>query len=99
VQMMALFYEKKVGTMGGLKKEVSRLDSDAGIRIVGQYMNRPCFAFVTRFITHFTVMVYARKVQNASVGRIVLAKEFESPEQLEVFLRKIIRGKVEAYVY
>ena len=96
---MPVFYEKEIGTILGLRKELSRLDSDAGIRIVGRYANRPCFAFVTRFLANFTVMVYERRGHNPSVGKRILSREFESLEELEKFLRVIVPGKIKAYAY
>ena len=95
-----MFYEKRVRSFAGLKREVRRLDSDAGIRIVGYYLKRRCFAFVTRFVTRYTVMVYERTGRKAlAVGKRVLSREFESPEELEEFLQRITQKKVDAYVY
>jgi hypothetical protein len=95
-----LFYEKRVRSFAGLKREVRRLDSDAGIRVVGSYLKRNCFAFVTRFVGRYTVMVYERTGRKApAVGKRVLSREFESPEELEEFLQRIMKNGVDAYVY
>ena len=76
------------------------MDSDAGIRIAGHYLNRRCFAFVTRFVSRYTVMVYERTGRRApAVGKRILSREFESPEELEEFLQRITQKKVDAYVY
>ena len=98
--MRALFYEKRIRSFAGLKREVRRLDSDAGIRVVGSYRRHRCFAFVTRFVGRYTVMVYERTGRKApAVGKRVLSKEFESPEELEEFLQRITQKGVDAYVY
>ena len=98
--MRALFYEKKVRSFAELKREVRRLDSDAGIRIAGYYLKHRCFAFVTRFVGRYTVMVYERTGRGApAAGKRVLSREFESPEELEEFLRRITQKRVDAYVY
>lgn len=97
---MALFYEKKVRTFRALKREVRRLDSDAGIRIAGSYMKRPCFAFVTRFVRSYTVMIYERNSRRApSVGERILSREFTSLNELDGFLQKIASKKLDAHVY
>ena len=99
-RVLALFYEKRVGSFAGLQRELRRLDSDAGVRIAGSYLKRPCFAFVTRFVGSYTVMVYERRGRRApAVGKRILSREFGSPEELEGLLRKIAAKKVEAYVY
>ena len=95
-----MFYEKRIRSFAGLRREVRRLDSDAGIRVVGSYLKRRCFAFVTRFVDRYTVMVYERTGRKApAVGKIVLSREFESPEELEEFLQRITQKGVDAYVY
>jgi hypothetical protein len=95
-----LFYEKRIRSFAGLRREVRRLDSDAGIRVVGSYLKHRCFAFVTRFVGRYTVMVYERTSHKASaVGKRVLSKEFESPKELEEFLHRLTQKGVDAYLY
>jgi hypothetical protein len=96
----ALLYERRVRSFAGLKREARRLDSDAGIRVVGSYLKRRCFAFVTRSIGKYTIMVYERRGRKIpSVGKRILSREFESPEELEEFLQRITTNGVDAYVY
>lgn len=98
--MQGLFYEKRVRSFAGLMLETRRLDSDAGIRIAGHCSKRLCFAFVTRFVGNYTVMVYERSGRkNPAVGKRILSREFKSPEDLENFLRRITGKRVDAYVY
>jgi hypothetical protein len=95
-----LFYEKRVRSFAGLKRELRRLDSDAGIRIAGHFLKHPCFAFVTRFVGNYTVLVCERKGRKTpAVGKRVLSKEFGSPEELEDFLQRITEKGVDAYAY
>jgi hypothetical protein len=45
-------------------------------------------------------MVYERKGRKApAVGKRILSREFESPEELEEFLQSITQKGVDAYVY
>lgn len=95
-----MFYEKRIRSFAGLGREIRRLDSDAGIRVVGSYMRRPCFAFVTRFVGRYTVMVYERTGRRApAVGKRILSREFESPEELDEFLGRVTQKRIDAYVY
>jgi len=99
-RVLDFIYEKQVRSLAGLRREIRRLDSDAGIRVVGLYRKRPCFAFVTRFVGSYTVMVYERKEAKApKVGKRLLSKEFDSPEELDAFLLGITSEKVHAYIY
>ena len=100
VPVLAVFYEKRVRTFAELKKEVRRLDSDAGIRVSGSYRRQPCFAFVTRFVGSYTVMVYERgHGKEPAVGKRLFARDFGSPEKLDGFLQTISPRKVRASVY
>ena len=95
-----MFYEKEVRTFPALKREVLHLDSDAGIRVAGSHLNRPCFAFVTRFVGSYTVMVYEKRGRKAPwVGKRILSREFKTPKELERFLQSLTQKKVNAYVY
>lgn len=95
-----MFYERRVRSFAKLKREALRLDSDAGIRVVGSHLDRPCFAFVTRFVGTYTVLVYERKGRKApSVGKRIFSKEFETTKKLEEFLQRLTQGGVDAYVY
>ncbi|MGD1055034.1 MAG: hypothetical protein ABR867_03020 [Nitrososphaerales archaeon] len=95
-----MFYEKRVRSFAGLMLEARRLDSDAGIRVVGSYLRRSCFAFVTRSVGRYTVMVYERRGRKVpAVGKRVLSREFESLRELMRFLRRITQKEVDAFVY
>ena len=98
-QSCALFYEKRVETFAGLGKELRHLDADAGVRILGRYLRRPCYAFVTRFVGSYTVMVYERNEKIPTPGKRIISKEFATAEELERFLHGIVPARFEAYVY
>jgi hypothetical protein len=98
--MQALFYEKRVRSFDKLMSELRRLDSDSGVRIVGSYQNRKCFAFVTRSEAAYTVMIYERKGRKTSaLGARILSREVKSVDDLREFLRQIGQKKMDAYVY
>ncbi len=79
---------------------IRRLDSDSGVRVIGSYLKRACFAFLTRSAGTYTVMVYERKGGKApSPGARILSREFGSVDELGRFLRQITQTGVDAYVY
>lgn len=96
-----MFYEKKIAAFSALERELSRLDSDAGIRIKVTFRDRPCFAFITKFVGRYTAMIYERSgtAKAPTVGERVLATEFASLNELGRFLKGIIPKSVEAYLY
>ena len=98
--MRASLYEKRIRSFDKLMSELRRLDSDSGVRVVGSYFKRECFAFLTRSGGVYTVMIYERKDRRATaLGARILSREFKSVGHLGGFLRLIARKEVEAYVY
>ena len=98
--MQALFYEKRVRSFNNLMSELRRLDSDSGVRIVGSYQKRKCFAFVTRSGRVYTVMIYERKgSKTPALGARILSKETNSVDDLRQFLGHIGQKEIDAYVY
>ncbi len=96
-----MFYERRIGSFPVLERELQHLDSDAGIRALGTFEDRPCFIFVTRFVGMYTAMVYERggTKKTPTVGKRILAKEFGSRGEVATFLKAIMPRKVEAYLY
>lgn len=100
VQARAMFYEKRVRSFARLMQEIRRLDSDSGVRVAGSYLKKACFAFLTRSVGTYTVMVYERRGRRApALGARILSKDFQSMDELETFLRRITQKDVDAYVY
>jgi hypothetical protein len=98
--MLALFYEKRVRPFDKLMLELRRLDSDSGVRIVGSYHKRKCFAFVTRSRGVYTVMIYERKGRKApALGARILSREVKSVDDLREFLGQLGQKEMDAYVY
>ena len=98
--MQALFYEKRIRSFNNLMLELRRLDSDSGVRIIGSYQKRKCFAFVTRSGGVYTVMIYERKGRKApALGARILSKEINSVDDLREFLGQIGQKEMDAYVY
>ena len=95
-----MFYEKRVTSFRALMKEVRVMDSDAGIRLVGEYGGHACYCFVTRFGELFTAMIYTRPGgKKGAPGRMLASVELKSVEQLRKLLREISGSGVNAYVY
>jgi hypothetical protein len=100
VRMRALFYEKRVRSFEKLMLVIRRLDSDSGVRVVGSYLKRACFVFLTRSGGTYTVMLNERTGGKAPApGARILSREFESADDLGRFLRQITKKGVDAYVY
>lgn len=100
VRMRALFYEKRIQSFDKLMREIRHLDSDSGVRVVGTYLDRDCFAFLTRSAGTYTVMIYQRRGRRKPVvGARILSRDFASVDELRRFLEQIMKGEVDAYVY
>ena len=94
-----MFYERRMGSLAAVAEEAATMDADAGIRMVGKYGGRTCYAFVSRFGSRYTVMVYERKGRRGGVGKRIASEELGSLEELKSFLRKVASRKVEAFAY
>ena len=98
--MQALFYEKRIRSFNNLMSELRRLDYDSGVRIIGSFHKRKCFAFVTRSGDVYTVMIYERKGRKTpALGARILSREVKSVDHLREFLEQIGQEEMEAYVY
>ena len=98
--MQALFYEKRVRSFNNLMSELRRLDSDSGVRIIGSYHKRKCFAFVTRSGGVYTVMIYERKGRKTpALGARILSREVKSVDHLREVVGQIGQEEMDAYVY
>ena len=98
--MRALFYEKRVRSFDTLISELRRLDSDSGVRVVGSYLKKECFAFLTRSGGVYTVMIYERKGRKApALGARILSREFKSMDELRRLLGRVAQKETDAYVY
>ncbi len=86
--------------MGALMKEAGVMDADSGIRLVGRYSGRRCYAFVTRFGSRYTVMIYGiRRGKGGRPGRRLESEEVEGLEGLRMLLKRVVGRRVEAYAY
>jgi hypothetical protein len=95
-----LFYEKHLVSLPALTRELGLLDGDAGVRVIGRYGGVKCFAFVTRFRSEYTVVVYSTKAGSPRTpGRKLASREFDSIQGLVSFLKSIVGKKIEAYAY
>ena len=99
-RMRALFYEKRIRSFAKLMREIRHLDSDSGVRVVGSYLNKSCFAFLTRSAGSYTVTVYQRRgLRKPSVGARILSRDFNSADELGRFLGQIVKKGVDTYIY
>ena len=94
-----MIYEKHIQSNSALRRELVRLDGDAGVRVVGKFRGKNCYAFVTRFGTVYTVLVYSVQGQKRAPGRRLLSKEFSGAEEALSFLSRVSGPKVDAYAY
>ena len=98
--MRELFYEKRVRSFDKLMSELRRLDSDSGVRVVGSYFKRDCFAFLTRSGGVYTVMIYGREGRKApALGARIVSREFKSVDALGKFLGQVAQKEMDAYIY
>ncbi len=95
-----MIYEKRLRSLPALRRELERLDGDAGVRLVGRFEGRRCLAFITRFGSTYTVLVYSAKgTTNPSPGAKVASKESDDVKELVRYLEPIAGAKVDAYSY
>lgn len=95
-----MFYEKRVTSRTQLSREITNLDSDAGIRLVGTYKGSNCFAFISKSVQSYALMLYSLvNREHPAPGRMLLAREFQRKGELEDFLDLVAGSKVDAFVY
>jgi hypothetical protein len=95
-----MFYERKVDSFQRLMKEVSQLDSDAGIRLFATFEGKKCFVFVSKSINGYAIMVYSvSRTAKPAPSRRLWSGELEGPGEVGSFLKSVIRGQVQAFVY
>jgi len=95
-----LFYERRLGSLAAVLKEAETMDADAGIRIAGRFAGCSCYAFVTRFGSRYTVMVYERRPgRGGRLGRRLASEELEGAGGLKALLHEIASGRLEAFAY
>ena len=94
-----MLYEEKVTSFSELAKRLRVMDQDAGVRLIGGYGRKEFLVFVTRFGTKFTMMRYSMTRGSRTPGRRLETLELETFEQLKTALRKIVHGRVRAWIY
>ncbi len=95
-----MFYERRIGSLGALTKEAALMDADSGIRLVGKYAGRKCYAFVSRSGPRYAVMIYEIKAgKGRDPGKRLAFEEVEGVEGLRRVLHEVSSGPVEAYAY
>jgi hypothetical protein len=97
----SLLYEKKINSFPQLISELSVIDLDAGIRAAGKYKAKKCFVFVTRSAKGFTsVLCSMKRAGKESIpDKKLLAKDFETIQDLEKFLDEVVIKPVVASEY
>jgi hypothetical protein len=93
-----LFYEERVESFTDLGRKLRALDQDAGVRLIGGTGRRKILAFVTRFGPTYTMMAYS-VVRGGTPGRRLQTVEFQNSRDLEMALRKFVKGRLQAWVY
>ena len=95
-----MFYERRIDSLEALIKEAASMDADAGLRILGRYNGRNCYAFVTRFGTRYTIMVYGRMPDGGVLpGAKLAVVEVDGIRGLKSVLGKVVGHTVKAYAY
>lgn len=93
-------YEKHVGSFSTLMSEVRRLDSDAGVRLLGSFNGRRCLIFLTRSVDGYVLIVCAASSGGRPLpGRRLGAEHFSNLSQVRAFLKKVTRGHTDAFIY
>ncbi len=82
----------------GLTKRLRSIDQDSGVRMLGWSGRRKVIVFVTRFETGYVVMVYATKSGGAPGTRLQVV-ELDEAEKVIGVLRKLTKGRLQAWIY
>lgn len=94
-----VFYEQEVNSFPALSRRLRVLDQDSGVRVLGGGGKERYFVFVTRFGNKYTVMTYSMRGASNTPGRKLETLEFGSVEELEGALKRLVRGRLRAWVY
>lgn len=96
-----MIYEKRLNSFADIINELSILDLDAGIRVVGKYKAKKCFVFVTRSPKGFASLLYSIKTSRKEMlpDKRLLAKEFPDLDTMEEFLAQVVAKPVKASAY
>jgi hypothetical protein len=93
-----LFYEERIRSLPALRRCLRTIDQDAGLRLLGRTEAGRVLVFVTRFGRTYTMMSYSVTKGGAPAKRLETA-EFQSPGEVERALKKVVKGRVRAWVY
>jgi len=93
-----LFYEEKVTSFPDLARRLRSLDQDAGVRVIGGAGKQKVLLFVTRFGPKYTMMKYALG-RGGAPGRRLQTLELGNVEGVEGELRKMVKGRLQAWIY
>lgn len=95
------YEEKKLNSFPQLIRELDVIDLDAGVRAIGRFKGKKCFVFVTKGANGFTSILSSMK--HAGKDNIpdkrLLAKDFETIQDLEKFLAEVVVKPVVAFEY
>ncbi|MDG6987972.1 MAG: hypothetical protein JRN21_01455 [Nitrososphaerota archaeon] len=93
-----MFYEDRVTSVAGLKKRLTVLDQDSGVRLVGRYGGKRALVFVTRFGLRYTIMTYSVGI-GGFPGRKLGTMEVNGVEAAEGALKELLRRPLQAWIY
>jgi len=93
-----LYYEDRVASFSELERRLRVLDQDAGVRLIGESGRGKVLAFVTRSGAKYTLMLYSLSRTGAPAKRLQ-ALELDGFDGLEEELRKLVKGRLRAWVY
>ena len=94
-----MIYEKRIGSVLELRRQLATLDGDAGVRVLGVYEGARCFAFVTRFHEKYTLLVYRAEGKPQLPRSVIASKELSSVSDVMEILEAIAGPTLEAFAY
>jgi hypothetical protein len=93
-----MHFEDRVASFSELERRLRVLDQDAGVRLIGESGREEVLAFVTRSGLKYTLMLYSLS-RTGAPGKRLQTLEFEGFDGLEKALRKLVKGRLRAWVY
>ena len=94
-------YETRINSLSKMMSELSTLDPDAGIRSMGRFSSRKCFVFITKSVNTYTVALYSVRISKKEnlPDKRLLVEQFQSSQELEAFLDRVVTKPVKAFAY
>lgn len=78
---------------------LAKLELDEGVRVRGRIGGRPCYIFVTKSATGYTVAVFESDPKTDGLGKQKMIRDSLGLEQVREFIKRSCELPLRAYRY